>query len=319
LWQLFQLPTIVYFIISSLLLFIFLFINIRKSRLIDWFLSIFFVLIAVIAIRNFPLFVFGTFIIFVYNFSSIYKKIPNKLNRFILALVFIVLLFQIVSVSKTKAIGLGVEENAKNGANFFLKNNLKGPIFNNFDMGSYLDYRFYPKERVFVDGRPGEYPVSFFKKIYIPMQSDSNVFKEVDKKYRFNTIFVSYMDQTPWANQFLKTVVNDSSWKTVYLDDFVLILVKNTSQNSEIIKKFAFSKDNVKVSNLDLKNKDSLLRLAVFSSKVTWIELGQKMLTQLVLVDPNNCNGLYELALILQGKNDPTANIYLARYQTFCR
>jgi hypothetical protein len=319
LWQLFQLPTIIYFAVSSLLLFTFLFINYKKSRLIDWLLSLFFVFVGYLAIRNLPLFVFGTFIAFVYNLSFLYKRIPLKLDKFIYALVLFVLLFQIFSVSKTKAIGFGVDEGAKAGADFFLRNELKGPIFNNFDIGSYLDYRFYPKKRVFVDGRPGEYPADFFKNVYIPMQQDPSIFKEVEKKYKFNVVFVNYLDQTPWANQFLKNITNDPSWKPVYLDDFVFILVKDTPQNATIIKKYGFSNDNAPVDISNNNDKNSLLRLAIFSSKVGWMNLGEKSLKKLLLLDPNNCNALSGLISILQAKNDITANIYLTRWSSFCR
>jgi hypothetical protein len=55
--------------------------------------------------------------------------------------------------------------------------NLKGPIFNNFDIGSYLIFRLYNKSlpagrQVFVDGRPEAYPASFFQITYILMQQD---------------------------------------------------------------------------------------------------------------------------------------------------
>ncbi|EKD86042.1 MAG: hypothetical protein ACD_37C00503G0001, partial [uncultured bacterium] len=105
----------------------------------------------------------------------------------------------------------------------------------------------------------------------------------------------------------------------VYLDDFVLILVEDNLQNSQIIKKYAFSQKNVRVSNLDNKNKDSLLRVAIFSSKVGWINLGEKSLKQLLILEPNNCDALRGLLLILQAKNDSTANIYLARFEAHCR
>jgi len=319
LWQLFQLPSIIYFTVASVLLFVFMFINISKSRLVDWLLSIFFVAISAWAIRDFPLFVFGTFMAFVYNFSFVYKKIPEKLSKILYFFVLLALIYQIFSVSTTTAVGFGVDPGAKNGADFFLKNNLKGPLFNNFDIGSYLDYRFYPKERVFVDSRPGEYPASFWQNVFIPMMENPAIFKQQDEKYHFNTIFISYLDQTPWANQFLADIVNNNEWKPVYLDDYVFILVKNNSENAAVIKKFTFNKNDVRISNLDLKNKDSLLHLAIFSSKVGWIDLGQKVLTQLVTVDPNNCNGLYGLTLILQGKNDPMASIYQARWENSCR
>jgi|Napbiome12C3dose_1001474.scaffolds.fasta_scaffold00001_273 hypothetical protein len=122
---------------------------------------------------------------------------------------------------------LKFEENGRQALDFVLKNNLPQPIFNNFDIGSYITYRGWPKYRIFVDGRPGEYPKEFFQEIYIPAQYEPQKFKELDKKIGFKTIIFSITDQTPWGKAFLTSIVKNPEWKTVYLDHFIIILVKN--------------------------------------------------------------------------------------------
>ncbi len=118
------------------------------------------------------------------------------------------------------------KENAKEALDFVLENNLPQPIFNNFDIGSYITYRGWPKYKIFVDGRPGEYPKEFFQNVYIPMQYDTNKFKEIDQKYGFKTIIFSITDQTPWGRTFLQNITNNLEWKTVYLDNFMIVLSK---------------------------------------------------------------------------------------------
>jgi len=60
--------------------------------------------------------------------------------------------------------GFGLVQGNNQSAQFFIDNNIKGPLFNNYDIGGYLIYHFYPQEKVFTDNRPEAYSVSFFEK-----------------------------------------------------------------------------------------------------------------------------------------------------------
>lgn len=318
LWELFHKTTIAYFATTSLLLLLSFLIIYKKVRFVDLLLSLFFIALGTIAIRNFPLFVFGTFIAFVHNLSTFFPKLSISVKKIVLAALILLIAFQAVKVGQAKSFGFGVEQGAKPAADFFIGNNLKGPIFNNFDVGGYLDYRLYPKERVFVDNRPGEYPATFFQNVYIPMQEDSKVFKEVDRKYKFNLIFFSYLDQTPWANAFLTTIVNNPNWKIIYLDDYSIILAKDNEHNKKVVEKFGMTKENLKL-NIDEKNKDSLIRLALFFHKVSWVENLISVDQKILAIDPNFCPSLYDLATFYSQKNDPTANLYVSRFKSFCQ
>ena len=119
---------------------------------------------------------------------------------------------------------LEFKESGKKALDFVLANDLPQPIFNNFDIGSYITYRGWPKYRIFVDGRPGEYPKEFFQSVYIPMQSDPQKFAEINRQYGFKTIIFSHTDQTPWAKTFLTNIVKNPDWKIIYIDDFMIIL-----------------------------------------------------------------------------------------------
>ncbi len=136
--------------------------------------------------------------------------------------------------------GIEFRESGKKGLDFVLKNDLPQPIFNNFDIGSYITYRGWfispqggSNYRIFVDGRPGEYPREFFQQVYIPMQSDPQKFMEIDKQYGFKTIIFSHTDQTPWGKAFLTSIVKNPDWKTIYTDDFIIILVKKEALTSQ--------------------------------------------------------------------------------------
>ena len=319
LWNLFHNTTIIYFALTSLLLTLSFLIAFKKSRLVDLLLSSFFIFLGASAIRNFPLFVFGTFIAFVHNLSTIFPKISFNVKKIILATLIFIICYQTAKVVQTNSFGFGIEPGAQKGADFFLANKLKGPLFNNFDVGGYLDYRFYPKERVFVDNRPGEYPSSFFQKVYIPMQQDPTVFENVNKKYKFNIIFFSYLDQTPWANIFLKNIANNKNWKIIYLDDYSIILAKDNEQNEKLISEFGMTRENLKISNLNEKNEDSLINLAVLFNKIGWQEREINMFEKILVVNPEFCPALYNLASYYSQKNDPLGNIYSIKFQSYCK
>lgn len=138
--------------------------------------------------------------------------------------------------------GLGLFRGVEGGADFFKQNGLKGPIFNNYDVGGYLIYELYPAEKVFVDNRPETYPEQFFKEVYIPSQEDENKWRETDNLYRFNSIFFYRHDLTPWAQKFLISKVKDPDWAPVFVDDFMIIFLKRNEQNAGLISKYELPK-----------------------------------------------------------------------------
>jgi hypothetical protein len=133
-------------------------------------------------------------------------------------------------------IGVGLLPGVNDSARFFSENQIKGPIFNNYDIGGYLIYHLYGQEKVFVDNRPESYSVAFFKEIYVPMQENEEKWHEVDQQYNFNVIYFYRRDATPWAQPFLIRRLQDENWAPVYVDDYVLIILKQNDQNRDIIQ-----------------------------------------------------------------------------------
>ncbi|PIY94334.1 MAG: hypothetical protein COY68_03125 [Candidatus Levybacteria bacterium CG_4_10_14_0_8_um_filter_35_23] len=318
LWELFQKQTILYFAISSFLLLSSFLILFKKTRLVDLLLSAFFIFLATSAIRNFPLFVFGTFFVFVYNYSFILSKLSSNIKKLFYVLLPIVLIFLIFNVSAKKGFGFGVESGATKGTDFFLKNNLQNPLFNNFDIGSYLDYRFYPKIKVFIDSRPESYPADFIKNTYIPMQYDEKIFSRFDNSYNFNSIFFSYLDQTPWANTFLYKIVRNPKWKIVYIDDYSIILVKDNEQNKRLITTYGMDINNLKFSNLN-DNFLSFVKASIFLNKTGLKDQEIEMYEKILTVNPNYCPALYNLSLYYSNVNSDLSRAYFMKFQNFCK
>jgi len=150
-------------------------------------------------------------------------------------------------ISKYKEFGIGLTSFSANSGAFLKDNNIRGPIFNDPDIGSYLIGSVYPQERVFVDNRFADaYSASFFTDIYLPLLSDESKWQEAQRRYGFNTIVVYLYDQTDNFRDFIRRRIYDREWSFVYLDPYALILLRNTPENSDTIQKFAITPGNIR-------------------------------------------------------------------------
>ena len=312
LWSIFPKQSILFFFIAAPILLTSLLLNFKRVYPFEWLISIFFTILAVLSVRNFPLFAIATFIPLAKALSNIKLSLPKYFQTAFLILLLGLAVFETHDVYTKKSFGFGVEKGAKDAVDFFIVNNLKGPIFNNFDIGSYLLYRLYPKdlpagrqEKVFIDGRPEAYPASFFQDTYIPMQLDDRKFGIQDQKYNFNTIFFSHTDQTPWAEQFLKQIILNKKWNMVYLDDFSVIYTQDKSTKPLI--------------QTDYPNVRSLVSLARFFQLVNFENEEIKIYQKILSIDHDYCPALYNLAIKLQNKNDPSFPIFLNKFQNNCQ
>lgn len=197
------------------------------------------------AVRNFTLYAFFALVILCFNFAGSIdwlEKQNQEKKLFLTVFIAVFFLFGLYLLSPTywfsRNFGLGLTKDNNASADFFKANKLKGPVFNNYDIGGYLIYNLYPQERVFVDNRPETYPKEFFTQTYVPMQENREEWLKVLAKDNFNSVFFYWHDLTPWSQQFLGEIIKDKDWVPVYVDQWALILVRNNLENKEIIEKF---------------------------------------------------------------------------------
>lgn len=242
---------LLYKIIGSAIFVSFIGVAIRNWRKLDVAMLILSGTTAVmgyLAIRNFPSFSFFAIPALAAN---IYIIIPKKLHPAYYSAMGILLagvvgfaIFQQYNefLAVKPGLGFGLLPGAESSADFFKANNIQGPIFNDYDVGSYLIYNLYP-EKVFVDNRPEAYSVNFLQNVYIPGQQDPAKWAALENQYHFNVIFFSYRDYTPWAQAFLIARVQDPAWAPVYVDSFnIIFLRRDNPANAAIIKQFELPK-----------------------------------------------------------------------------
>lgn len=228
--------------------FILVFLNKRRKEFIPRFLILlFFSALSWMMIRGIPLFGFFFIPVVSANVFEIMKDYPYKPKdlihhpAIIIPIIAILIIFYLAKLHQSplkKLKGFGLYPKVNLSAEFFKSNNIQGPIFNNYDIGSYLIYHLFPKRKVFVDNRPEAYSVSFFKEIYEPMQADEGKWAEIDEKYNFNCIYFYRHDITPHAQPFLIERIKDPKWAPVFVDSYTLILLKRNKRNEEIIRRY---------------------------------------------------------------------------------
>jgi hypothetical protein len=223
------------------LLFIF-----NKKRLIDFLAWLVLSIVSAWQIRHFPFWAIYSFWFWGDNFEFFLKKIPSKMKQYfdwgtrtvsLLIALFLIFVYSTSLIYRwsdsNRSFGFGGDQPAQEAARFLIKNFPKKKIFNNFDIGSYLDY-FYPDIRVFVDSRPEAYPQEFWQE-YKKVQSDWDYWQKLEKKHNMEVVFVSHADQTYWAKTFLVNLYQDKRWRLVYLDENVVIFTSLEDGPEELV------------------------------------------------------------------------------------
>ena len=121
---------------------------------------------------------------------------------------------------------------------FIRRENLPGQIYNTYDFGGYLDWTLVPKYPVYFDGRAIPFGTERFARESQLLGSsvDSPVWQEEADRYNINTLLIP-LATGEIVHDRLKEFCYSSIWKPVYLDEISLVLVRNTPQNADVIKR----------------------------------------------------------------------------------
>lgn len=269
-----QNPIIALFKVSLVALALAFLMNLGRIRLFYLLGALLLVIMSWSAIRNFPLLGLIILPVLTENFISAREKFSRYFARAKLsfgkwekwrgrgilrlltfALIFVILGTSIYAVAtnrfylksmKSERFGLLIPKGAEAAVDFLKQNKVQGPLFNNFDIGSYLIWRLWPEHKVFVDGRPEAYPAQFLQSVYIPMQTDSATWKKyADEIYKINLVFFAHTDATPWGQEFLRQMAQRKGWAMVYLDPTVVIWARDNTANKDLISRFALNQKSL--------------------------------------------------------------------------
>lgn len=181
--------------------------------------------------------------------------------------------------------GYGLEEYGKGATDFMKAHNLPPQIFNGFDIGGYAAYALFPQYRLFMDNRPESYPAEFVSNTYIALQQNKNLREKVFNKYHIHTILFNHTDGTPWGEQFMKHIITDKKWKTVYADSYAVVLTDIDTSLPDV------AKDDHYLSNIIFTTSDylKLISVAKFMSLLGKHELAIAAFRKAQQINPISC------------------------------
>ena len=313
--QYFTFP-LIFFDISILLLVVLIFLN-RKVRILDLLLLLIFFILALSAIRNviiFTLIALPTFVYLLSNLRLSYRK--GKIALVIGGFVSILLFFILIDKSSTRRVGwTSFEHSREKALDFFIKNDIKGPIYNNLDIGSYISYRLYPNEKPFVDERPEAYPKNFLSELYSFLHTNNSYFEAVSRKMKFNSVIIANYTNNPITYVHIRNLFNSPEWKLVYLNDQIVIFVRN-NKNENLTEKYGMDKDNIQIAFIPkdifgLTNLANLLRALDLNKNELEI---QKLKVE---INPKSCSSLARIIQLNKLLNY-SGSEFLKRFQESC-
>lgn len=304
----------------------------RRRRYASWLFAFFISLLGLFASRNLTIFGLVALVLISGATLPACQIMAEKFSRFKLfpwltlylvsltGVIVFAAVFLITDLNSRQAYlknepGLGVSAGSEEAFKFFKAQELVGPIFNNYDAGSALIFGLPDAEQVFVDNRPEAYSVDFFKKTYLPMQTDGFIWNQVLQNYNFKTIFFAHTDSTPWGKNFIYSILRDSQWRLVYFDSYYVILLRADAYPAEKIAEIAvddqlFRQELRLLSSLaSLKNKFNLAELARAAGHP---DLAEEIYRQIMLDHPNNVQAIFSRAALYASLGDSNNNLYQA-------
>ncbi len=117
-------------------------------------------------------------------------------------------------------------------ADFLLKHNITGPIFNTYEYGGYLIWRLWPEHRVFIDGRAlGESVFQEYVRILFNQGDDGGkTARQLLDQYKIETIVMDTFEHREGYVYLLAPALADpqqSEWRLVYTDPAAIVLMRH--------------------------------------------------------------------------------------------
>ncbi len=238
-----RLAYIAYVLLGLLTTFVVLVVSKSKNRLGISFLTILFALGAFYMIRLVSIYAICLYVCLIFYVQQIPRSYYSRYTKKI-ALAIVVIAFCMFTIPFNKGFGYGLLDGSDDASEFVLRNKIKGPVFNDFNVGGNLAF-YLSKDfgtdsqgkKVYVHNVPEALPKEFlsdWNKNYYLGKFQKNALE----RYDFNYIFVATSKMPP---NFILSRLHDKDWVPVYYDEFAMIFVRNNSQNAELIAKFKLS------------------------------------------------------------------------------
>jgi hypothetical protein len=141
------------------------------------------------------------------------------------------------------------------------RDGLRGPVFNDYNVGSLVEYTLYP-EPGYVDNRPEAFPAAFWRTEYLPALALGADWNRIVERRDINAIIVSW---TGVKEAYCQALMQNHEWALVHADGFLGVWVRNRAQNAALIEKRGWTPEK-----MEAYRKSIAERLAGLDQKSLW-------------------------------------------------
>lgn len=182
---------------------------------------------------------------------------------------------------------------------FITTSGLKGNIFNNYESGSYLIWKLYPKYKVFIDERLPPYGKRFIKDIYLASLHNPLAFESIVKRYGINFVFLEYSLNMDSFAELITHLYYSKEWALVFFDDVACVFVRDIGQNSNIIGKFRVELEKKDDSGLFVSaDVDKIIDRGLFYERIGLLDNAVKLLERAEKIRPDHRDIHYNLGTL---------------------
>jgi len=139
--------------------------------------------------------------------------------------------------NSSRRFGLGVTWHTyPAAASDFIEKHFPGRFFNNYDIGSFLIWRFFPRRRDFVDGRNVLFGEAFLDGTYKRVLADPDTWDALVDAYGIDLAVIRHTAFD--VKGLLKKLLKDEAWPAVFFDDATIVFARRGIGLDEAIDQF---------------------------------------------------------------------------------
>ena len=137
--------------------------------------------------------------------------------------------------------GIGITEHkfSFKGAEFLKGLDIRGNMFNFFDIGGFLEWQLHPRKLTFIDGRGAGLPQ--FPEHQI-VTSGMNGTEDIFLKYDITYVVIKSADSSGTVLPLVYYLAAKKDWELVFADGLMMVFVKNIPENRNIIERYRMPK-----------------------------------------------------------------------------
>ncbi len=147
------------------------------------------------------------------------------------------------AISRRAGFGLSDLAYPVGAAEFVDRSRISGAMFNDYSIGTYLNFRLFPARRTFIDGHTYT-PESL--QAYRQVMAMATPYAGVVDRFGINYFILSH--KVGETRDLIAKLYHDEQWALVYLDEIAVVFVKRVPENDALIARFrpdlrSFGKD----------------------------------------------------------------------------